>query len=68
MFIGREAELAFLQNMNTRIKLTPLKKNATFYYALFSKSGFDEKVVSEARGNGNLLLFDLPRIVNIKEA
>lgn len=64
----KNESFSYGEYMKTRIKLTSLKEYATFYYALFSKSGFDEKVVSEARGNSNLLLFDLPRIVNIKES
>ncbi len=49
-----------------RVKLTPLKENATFYYALFSRSGFDEKVQAEAEANSSIQLFDLPQIVNYK--
>ncbi len=48
----------------TRVKLTPLKENAIFYYALFSRSGFDEKVIAEAKTNSNVQLFDLPQIVH----
>ena len=50
----------------TRVKLTPLKKGAEFYYALFSRSGFDEKVTAEAEGNSHLQLFGLEQIVNGK--
>ena len=50
----------------TRAKLTPIKENATFYYALFSRSGFDEKVQAEAETNSSIQLFDLPQIVNYK--
>lgn len=49
-----------------RVKLTPIKENATFYYALFSRSGFDEKIQAEAEANSSIQLFDLPQIVNYK--
>ena len=49
-----------------RVKLTPIKENTTFYYALFSRSGFDEKIQAEAEANSSIQLFDLPQIVNYK--
>ena len=50
----------------TRVKLSPLKEKAAFYYAIFSRSGFEEKVIAEAEANGNIQLFDLPQIVHYK--
>lgn len=47
-------------------KLTPLKDTAKFYYALFSESGFDSKVISEADANDNITLYNLNQIVNYK--
>ena len=44
-------------------KLTPLKEKAALYYALFSASGFDEKITEEAKTNGTLL-YALEQIVN----
>ena len=38
---------------------------AKFYYALFSESGFDSRIIAEAENNGELLLYDLDEIVNI---
>ncbi len=49
--------------LNTTAKLTPLKEKAKFYYALFSESGFDEKIADEADGK-NVTLYDLEEIVN----
>lgn len=49
--------------LNTRAKLAPLKEKAKFYYALFSESGFDEKIVDEA-DDENVTLYDLEEIVN----
>lgn len=47
----------------TRVKLTPLKEKAAFFYALFSRSGFDEKLAAEAETNDNIQLFNLSQIV-----
>lgn len=57
---------AYSEYLDTTVKLTPLKKNAKFYYALFSESGFDEKIQSEARIRENLYLYDLNTIINLK--
>ena len=60
----RTESFSFGEYHKTRVKLTPLKGKADFYYALFSRSGFDEKVVAEAKANSNVQLFDLPQIVH----
>ncbi len=52
--------------LDTMAKLTPLKETAKFYYALFSESGFDEKIIAEAEKERNLQLYDLQKIVNYK--
>lgn len=57
---------SFVEYYKTRVKLTPLKEKANFYYALFSRSGFDEKIVAEAEANSNVQLFNLPQIVHYK--
>ena len=49
--------------LDTTAKLTPLKKKAKFFYALFSKSGFDERIQQEAEQNDHLQLYDLKDIV-----
>lgn len=46
-------------------KLTPLKQNARFHYALFSENGFDKKIKEEA-DKGNIWLYTLEQIVNYK--
>jgi len=56
----------YSEYLNTTAKLTPLKEGATFYYALFSESGFDEKITAEAEQEENLKLYDLHQIVNYK--
>lgn len=52
--------------MSTYAKLTPLKSKASFFYALFSRSGFDNKLEAEAQNNNTIKLYDLPHIVNFK--
>lgn len=52
--------------LDTIAKLTPFKEKAQFFYALFSESGFDEKVIEEAEKEKRLQLFDLQKIVNYK--
>lgn len=56
----------FSEYLDTKAKLTPLKDGAKFYYALFSESGFDEKVMAEAEKENELQLYDLQTIVNFK--
>lgn len=58
MFIGREAELQFLND-----KYEENKQKAKFYYALFSENGFDEKIESAAEEN-DVRLYTLEDIVN----
>ena len=55
----------YSEYLDTLVKLSPLKKEATFYYALFSESGFDERIETEAYG-GNVQLYPLHTIVNYK--
>ena len=54
----------YSEYLDTITKLTPLKEKATFYYALFSKSGFDKKIMEETKSKSGILLFDLKEIVN----
>ncbi len=56
----------YSEYLDTVTKLTSLKDTAKFYYALFSESGFDSKVVSEADNNDNITLYNLNQIVNYK--
>ena len=56
---------SYAEYLDTLAKLTPLKETAQFYYALFSESGFDERIVAEADAN-NTQLYDLEEIVNYR--
>ena len=57
---------AYSEYLDTRAKLAPLQEKAKFYYALFAESGFDEKIVEEARQDDCVLLYDLGDIVGCK--
>lgn len=48
--------------LDTLAKLTPLKKDAKFHYALFSETGFDDKILADAEKDGTAL-YDLEQIV-----
>ena len=54
---------SYSEYLDTQAKLAPLKDKATFHYALFSESGFDDKLISNAKTSGILLYF-LEEIVN----
>ncbi|MBO5232243.1 MAG: ATP-binding protein [Clostridia bacterium] len=62
----KKAPFGYSEYLDTFTKLTPLKDTAKFYYALFSESGFDDKLVSEADNNDNITLYNLNQIVNYK--
>ena len=51
--------------LNTLAKLTPLKKDAKFHYALFSENGFDDKIIADAERNSTKL-YTLAQIVEYK--
>ena len=62
-FKGRP--FSYGEYLDTAAKLAPIKEKAEFYYYLFSESGFDEKVVSEAAVNASIKLINVEDIVNI---
>lgn len=57
----RNSPFSYTEYLNTLEKLTPLKEKNTFYYALFSESGFDKKIVEE-RQSDHLYLYSLENI------
>lgn len=61
----KKSPFSYSEYLDVKAKLTPIKEKAKFYYALFSESGFDEKVVNEAAME-NLNLYDLEEIINYK--
>ena len=62
----KNSPFSYSEYLDTKSKLTPLKEKAEFYYALFSKSGFDEKLVEESKNNKYLKLYELFDIVNFR--
>lgn len=70
-FVGeckfKKAPFRYSEYLNTLAKLTPQKENGRFYYALFSESGFDEKIVEEAGKSDCLRLYSMEEIVGCCE-
>lgn len=56
----------YSEYLDTIAKLSPQKEKSKFYYYLFSESGFDEKIVEEAKTADNIFLCDLADIVGKK--
>ena len=59
----KNSAFTYAEYLDTRAKLAPMKQDTKFYYALFSKNGFDEKILAEAKNN-TLKLYDLHEIVS----
>lgn len=59
----KNTPFGYSEYLDTIAKLTPLKPQAEFYYALFSENGFDERV-KRAADTDMLQLFSLDTIVN----
>ena len=55
----------YSEYLAVKTKLTSLKDTSKLYYALFSESGFDDKITAEAEDKSNLLLYSLEQIVNL---
>ena len=55
---------SYSEYLDTLAKLTPLKEKSKFYYALFSESGFDQKILDCAAMN-ETQLYSLENIVEI---
>lgn len=60
----KHAPFQYSEYLNTLAKLSLQKQGATMYYLLFSESGFDERIVEEAKKNKALVLYTLEEIVN----
>lgn len=58
---------AYSEYLDTKAKLTPMKEKTKFYYALFSETGFDKKIVAEAEKDNDTKLYDLSKIVNLND-
>lgn len=62
----KKSPFSYTEYLNTLAKLTPEKEEGTFYYALFSETGFDEKIKTEAEQSDKLRLYSLEEIVGCK--
>ena len=60
----KNSPFTYSEYLDTAAKLTPLKEKTEFYYALFSASGFDEKIQDGA--SEKLRLYDLKAIVDFE--
>ena len=60
----KKAAFDYSEYLDTIAKLSSLKENAKFYYALFSESGFDNKIIELSEKETNIQLYDLEMIVN----
>lgn len=61
----KKTPFSYSEYLDTLAKLAPQKEHTKFHYALFSESGFDEKIIAEAEKD-NTLLYPLAYIVNYK--
>ncbi|MDY4969182.1 MAG: ATP-binding protein [Lachnospiraceae bacterium] len=61
----KNSPFSYSEYLDTLAKLTPLKEKAKFHYALFSESGFDEKIMVDAKKRGTQL-YSLDQIVNYR--
>lgn len=61
----KKAPFRYSEYLDAKAKLNPLKSKAKFYYALFSESGFDEKIVKEADEN-DTKLYSIEEIANYR--
>lgn len=61
----KKSPFSYSEYLDTMAKLDPQKQKAKFYYALFSESGFDDKIIQEAE-KVDVRLYGLDTIVNYK--
>ena len=61
----RNSPFSYSDYLDLSAKLQSQKETAALYYALFSASGFDEKIACETDAS-KTMMFDLPQIVNLK--
>lgn len=62
----KENGFTYSEYLDVMGKLMPQKETAEFFYALFSESGFDDKILEEKKENKKLFLYSLQDIVNGK--
>lgn len=60
----KNTPFAYSEYLDTKMKLSSLQDTAEFYYILFSKSGFDERLILEAEREDHLEIYELEQVVN----
>lgn len=60
----KNTPFAYSEYLDTKAKLSSLQDTAEFYYMLFSKSGFDERIILEAERDDHLEIYELEQVVN----
>lgn len=63
-FKGRP--FSYAEYLDTLVKLSPIKDGASFYYALFSENGYDEKITASAAEN-HTQCYTLEQIVHYND-
>ena len=63
MILNEKLDISVLRELKAKADIFGKTKNRTFY-ALFSKSGFTEAVINEARTDDSIILADLNEIMN----
>lgn len=61
---NEKLDISVLHELKAKADVFSKKRNST-YYALFSKSGFTEAVINEAKSDYNIILVDLNEIMSI---
>lgn len=59
----KKVPFSYSEYLDTTTKLSSAKDTTAFYYALFSESGFDSKIVEEAKERKDIFLYNLEQIV-----
>ena len=60
---NEKLDLPVLRELKTKADIFSTNRNNT-YYVLFSKSGFTDAVINEAKSDSNIMLVDLKELMN----
>ena len=61
---NEKLDISVLREIKAKADVFGKKRNSTYFY-LFSKSGFTEAVINEAKSDNNIILVDLNEIMSI---
>ena len=62
---NEKLDISVLRELKAKADIFSKKRNDTYYY-LFSKSGFTEAVIDEAKSDGRIVLVDLNDIMDFE--